>query len=149
MARAAQYRVHAVLRRYARLAYVAFVWLFVAAVLLQVFLAGLALFAGPENWPFHVNFGYLLHVSIVPVTAAALLARLPRRSLWMVAALFVVTAVQPLLPVLRNDVPIVAALHPVLALLVFALAAALAVRAPADVRHERGGDSAMPLRGAS
>lgn len=138
------------LRRWFRIAYVPLIWLFSAGVLAQVFLAGLALFVGPGSWALHANLGYILHLTPLLIAAAALIGGLRRDTLFLVAALFVVTAVQPLLPLLRTDLPVAAALHPVLALLIFALASVLAVRAVSDARAGPvAADQTSPAQGTS
>lgn len=112
--------------RIARYAYVAFVWAFGVALLVQTLLAGLAIFGDPRDIEAHRLFGYLLHLSPIGILIAAAVARLDRSTLILVAALVGVTLVQPLLPMLADTSAALAALHPVLALVMFAIAARLA-----------------------
>jgi len=56
------------------------------------------------------------------------------RLLWT-GALFVVQGIQPLLPLLRGDMPWAAALHPVLALVVFWLGISIGLQAWQLVRE--------------
>jgi hypothetical protein len=94
-------------------------WLFVASVVVQVFLAGLALFAG-ESFQLHALFGFTaVHVLSLLLIPLALLSRAGRRSVWSAVALFIVVTLQVALPGLREVVPFVAAIHPVVALLIF------------------------------
>lgn len=110
--------------------------LFVAGVVAQVFLAGLFLFAGGER-AWHMEFGYWLELP--PLLALLLLwpARPGRRIGWLIAALAVDVFVQTSLPYFQSSVPVVAALHPVNALLVLWLGVTVAT---ATVRLARGAD---------
>jgi cytochrome b len=112
--------------------------LFMVGVLAQFLLIGLALtqLGGTGDTNLHINVGYWLQV--VPLVALALCwpARTGRRTALLVAALFVDTIVQGIFPLFRNDVPAIAALHPVNALIVFGLGAMVARRAVALARSE-------------
>jgi hypothetical protein len=107
--------------------------LFVVGVVVQVFLAGVGLF-GAGDMAGHVDFGYLL--SVVPLLPLLLAwpARAGGRTAALCAGLLVATQVQTFLPLLRDDAPLVAALHPVNALLVFGLGLILARRGLALAR---------------
>ncbi|HEX7171264.1 MAG TPA: DUF6220 domain-containing protein [Candidatus Limnocylindria bacterium] len=107
--------------------------LFVVGVVVQVFLAGVGLF-GAGDMAGHVDFGYLL--SVVPLLPLLLAwpARAGGRTAALCAGLLVATQVQTFLPLLRDDAPLVAALHPVNALLVFGLGLMVALRGVALAR---------------
>lgn len=102
-----------------RWTYLTVAWLFLASVVVQVFLAGLALFAG-ESFELHALFGFsavhLLSLLLIPLAA---LARAGRGNILLAVGLFVVMSVQVSLPGLRTTLPLAAALHPVNALLIF------------------------------
>ncbi len=112
--------------RWARYAYVFLVWLFLGALTIQVLFAGLALFGDPRDIGLHIQFGYLLHLSPVLILLAAAVGSVGRRTLLWVGALVAVTLVQPLLPMLSGTSVLLAAMHPVLALVMFAITARLA-----------------------
>lgn len=112
--------------RAARYAYAALAWAFLAGVVLQVFFIGLGLFAGSENLALHRDFGYILQLVPILVLVAAAVGRVGRPRLLWTLALVVVVIAFPILPVLRNDLPVAAALHPVGALLAFWLAIVVA-----------------------
>ncbi|MDQ2934561.1 MAG: DUF6220 domain-containing protein [Chloroflexota bacterium] len=112
--------------RGARYLYAALAWAFVAGVILQVFFIGLGLFVGPENLALHVNFGWLLHLAPIPVLVASALAGAGRRQILRTAALAVLVFFVPILAAVRTDLPLVAAFHPVGALLAFWLATVVA-----------------------
>ena len=113
----------------ARWLFLALVVLYLAAVLFQVFLAGAALFGTDRSFETHRSLGYLIHLTPIPLILVAAVARVGRRLLLWTAALFVVQGIQPLLPMLRGDLPWAAALHPVLALIVFWLGISIALQA--------------------
>jgi len=107
-----------------------FAWLFVGAVLLQVFLAGLAIFDG-WSWQDHITWGYTglaLIALLVLVSAAA--GRLPRSAVGWAALPLLGYIGQIVLAGFRfTESTAVAALHPVGALVVFWIAVVVARRA--------------------
>jgi predicted DNA repair protein MutK len=119
----------------ARWLFLALIGLYLAAVLLQVFLAGMALFSTERDFEAHRNLGYLIHLSPIPVILVAAIARVGQRLLLWTAALFVVQGIQPLLPMLRENVQWAAAMHPVLAVVVFWLGASIGLQAWRLVRE--------------
>ena len=103
-----------------RAAFVAGLGLYLLGVLLQTTLAGWALFASPgEDFEPHRLMGYLVHLGGIGVVPLGLLSRPGRPLLWWIIGFGVVVFFQPLLPVLRVDMPYVAALHPVMAIVAF------------------------------
>ena len=120
--------------RGARWAYAGLAWAFVVGLVVQVFFIGLGLFAGSENLELHVSLGWILHLAPILILAMAALARAGRRQILMAAALAVTVFIVPILVTLRADVPVLAALHPVGALLAFWLAILVALGATRLVR---------------
>jgi hypothetical protein len=121
--------------RYVRFVYVGLAWLFVAAIVIQVFLIGLGLFGDPEYRKTHAGVGLLLFVPALALLIFAIVARPGRRSVGLVVLLFVLYIVQASLPSAQNDYPAIAALHPVNAMLMFLLAVSIARAATALVRE--------------
>jgi len=122
---------------YARVAHAVLGWLFVAAVVVQVFLAGLFIFGLPEYRSTHVEFGYtVMGLLVALVFVSALVARSRRQAAWsgLLVLLYVVQTVQP---VLAHSAPAVAALHPVNALVLFALGVMVARRAAVEAGRAR------------
>jgi Family of unknown function (DUF6220) len=103
-------------------------WLFLIGVVVQVFLAGAGLF-GLTDFTAHAGFGWMLASVPILVLVLAMAALVDRRTVLIALALTVVTIIQPELAAARHDNPVVAALHPVNALLVFWLAWVVARRA--------------------
>ena len=107
-------------------------WGFLGLLAIQVFLAGVGLF-GAGTMAGHRDFGYLLSLLPLFLVIAAAVAR-AGQLVRLSGALLVLTFVQTLLPLVRQDLPLVAALHPVNALVLFALTATIARRATSGAR---------------
>jgi hypothetical protein len=106
--------------------------IFVVAIVVQVFFAGavLANLGGSGNFATHIEFGYTwIGIAALAVLLTAIAARRPRREVGIALALLVLYVVQTVLPSFRASTPWLAALHPVNALFLFALAAWYARRA--------------------
>jgi hypothetical protein len=100
--------------------------IFAVAIVVQVFLAGAAIanLGGSGNFGSHIEFGYTwIGIATVALVVTVLLARRPRREVGIVTAIVVLYIVQTTLPGFRESVPTIAALHPVNALVLFAVAA--------------------------
>ncbi|HEX5588917.1 MAG TPA: DUF6220 domain-containing protein [Candidatus Limnocylindrales bacterium] len=107
-------------------------WLFVLAILVQVFLAGTAIvnLGGSGNFATHIDFGYtVIGILALAVLIAAIAARAGRRDIGIAFGMLVLYVVQTSLPYARSSIPEIAALHPVNALLLFGLAVIVARRA--------------------
>lgn len=113
----------------ARYVYAALVWAYVVGILVQVFLIGLALFDPAHDFEPHIGLGWLLHLVPILLLIVGAVARVGARLLWWNTALLVVQFIQPILATLRDDQPVVAAFHPVLAVIIFWLALTLGFRA--------------------
>lgn len=119
----------------ARWLFLVLVWIYLAGILYQVFLAGSALFGPDRSFETHIGLGYLLHLVPILLIVVALIARVGQPLIRWTLALLVVQFIQPLLPMARGDLPWVAALHPVLALVVFWLGITVGVGAWRLVRQ--------------
>ncbi len=125
------------MRREALRLLVVLAWVWVVGVVIQVGLAGLGLF-GVAGMDLHVGFGYTLPYVPMVMMVLVLVARPGRRLVLLTLALLILgTFVQPTLPLLRSFAPLVAALHPPNALLVFWLGIVVARRAT-DALHDAG-----------
>jgi hypothetical protein len=123
-----------------RMAHVWAAGLFAAGVVVQAFLAGLALaqLGGSGDFSTHGAIGYSVMGILalaVPITAA--LGRVPRRQLGWSLGLLVLYIVQTSLPYMRDGSPVIAALHPANAMLLLLLAVMITWRAMALSREAR------------
>jgi len=103
-------------------------WLFVLAVGIQVFLAGAGLFKLTDFTP-HGYLGWILPLVPLVVLILAGVASVDRRTMLLSIAMLVATMIQPELAAARYENPVIAAFHPVNALLIFWLAWTVARRA--------------------
>jgi hypothetical protein len=107
-------------------------WVFVAAIVVQVFLAGAAIvqLGGSGVFAAHIDFGYTwVGLAALAVLVTAVIARAGRRAILISIGLLALYIVQTSLPFARDSIPAIAALHPVNALVLFALATWYARRA--------------------
>lgn len=86
--------------------------LFVACAVIQVFLAGLGVFDDPRAFITHREFGYLFGWLTLVILVLALVGGGPRRLAGLAALLLALFALQSVFVALREDLPAVAALHP-------------------------------------
>jgi hypothetical protein len=112
----------------ARLAFAAVAWLFLGCLVVQVLLVGLDIFAdlgGSIHRDFAYVYGWLTPVLVL----LAGFAQAPRSTRDLTIVVVVLFAVQVVLPSMRDVLPILAALHAVNALAIFALGMVVAARA--------------------
>src|SRR5205809_3711005 len=121
-------RIHA-----ARMAYVLFAWGIVVALLAQVSLIGLWLFSGQPTLAIHKEFGHLIFLMVFAYLILAFVGRLPSPMQLATAVLSVITAFQTEVFALLPGSPL-RAFHTVLPLVIFVLAAFLALSATSLVR---------------
>ena len=107
---------------------------FAVVVVVQFFLAGMALFAA-QGWHAHVDTGYFAGLGLLALPLLALVARLPVLDLFLSVSLTLAAWLQILLP---QTTPWVAAFHPVWALVVLGLALAVTRRAALSARRPSG-----------
>lgn len=98
-------------------------WGFVAAIVVQVFLAGLAIpqLGGNGNFSSHQGFGYAIGLVALALVIAAVAARAGQRRILQSLGLLGLYLVQTILPNLDPGLSVAAALHPVGALILFGL----------------------------
>lgn len=99
--------------------------IFVAAIIVQVFLAGAAItnLGGSGSFSTHMEFGYTgIGLAALALLVTVFVARRPRQDVGIVVAIVVLYVVQTLLPSFRSSTPALAALHPVNAMILFVVA---------------------------
>lgn len=132
-----------------RTIYAVFAWLFVAGVLVQVFFAGMTVVARQWSWDNHAGLGHGLGLLLLVMVITMYVAKLPRqmkRLTWMLFGVYILQA--DVVIFLRDSVPVVSALHPVLALIDFALGFWLARRAT-ELISDPAADQAADLESST
>lgn len=122
--------------RFSRYAYAAAAWLFVVGILTQVFLIGLTFLVGHPNLPIHAGLGHGLAIVPLLMVVFAYTGRLPRPMkpfTWLALIIYVLLA--DVVIFMRGAAPIIAALHPVLALILFGTVGSLAIRISRLIRE--------------
>jgi hypothetical protein len=125
-----------------RYAYATVAWLFAVGILTQVFLIGLTFLGRRPSLDTHVGLGHGLAIAPLLMVVLAYTGRLPRPMkpfTWLAFALYVLLA--DVVIFMRESVPLVAAFHPVLAVLLFGVTGFLAVRAWRLVREATASDA--------
>ena len=106
----------------ARTIYLVLAALFLAGLIIQVFLAGLGVFDSPASFATHRDWGYTLVLFPVLLLVVALVGRLGRRLIVLPIVAFLGFILQSVLVALRDTNPALAALHPVNGFLITLLA---------------------------
>ena len=100
---------------------------FAVCIVVQILLAGMAVFADPRHWAQHVRFVHVFELLPLAMALVAWAGGLPTRLAWQSAGLFGLIFLMYFTANVRAVAPTVAALHPVMAM-VLALAAAHVTR---------------------
>jgi hypothetical protein len=127
------------MRSFFRYAFVFIAGVFLVAIVVQVFFAGLMLFGQEGGRALHTDTGYLLGTAGALFLVLPALARAGGVAIAQGIVLALVTYLQPVLTFAREASPFIAALHPVNALLIFTLSLMLSRRAVGLLRSERDG----------
>ena len=134
----------------ARFVYLFAVGLFLLGITVQVFLAGMVVVAMQMTWSSHIGLGHMLALPLIIMLITMYLGRMPRPIKPLTWLLFVVYALQAdVIIFLRGQLPVISALHPVLALFDFAIAWGLARHALLAVRQPSEQPLAQALPGAA
>lgn len=100
--------------------------LFIAGLVVQVFLAGMGVFDGPARFETHRTWGYTLELFPVLLLIAGLVGRMGRRLALLAVAEFGLFILQSVLIAFRESTPAIAALHPVNGFLILLIAIVIA-----------------------
>lgn len=136
------------MRKIARYIYIAVAWLAVVGFLATIYLAGMAVFADRSYWEIHKGFGYAVGWIVPIFIVLGLLSWIPRRLTAWLAAMLLFYVVHTLLPPLQEDLPWIAAIHPVSAVVLVWLGLTHARRA-GELLVPRPGTNAEPGPGKS
>lgn len=115
----------------ARLVFKAMVMLLAICILIQVFLAGLALFWDSAQWASHRGFAILLIIFPILMLVVSFVARLPLSIRLRSAGLIGIVILIAVVAKLPSGVGYLSALHPVLAMMLFFGAVSLIKRTDA------------------
>src|SRR5258708_8537199 len=116
--------------KWTRILYLIVAWLFPVAILVQVFRVGLSLFTTQPYWDAHIGFGHSIVLLPALQVLLAYLGKIPPPAKGLTWLSLGLTLIQTeVFAMIRTAVPTLAALHPVLALVLFALALIIALRA--------------------
>ena len=113
-------------QRIARPIHLVVAWLLVIGLVVQVFLAGMGVFAGPSSFTTHRDFGYALTLLPAVLLVTALVGRFGRWQAIATAVMFGQFILQSILVLQRDSTPAIAALHPVNGFLILLIAIWLA-----------------------
>ncbi|HEX2469402.1 MAG TPA: DUF6220 domain-containing protein [Candidatus Limnocylindrales bacterium] len=113
------------MRSIARNLHVVVTFLLVAALVVQVWLAGRGVFESPTVFITHRDVGYMLSLFPIVLLVLALLGGMGRRPAMMAALIFGLLILQSVFVVMRTSNPAIAALHPVNGFLILLVALAL------------------------
>jgi hypothetical protein len=124
------------MRKVVRYVYIAVAWLAVVSFLATIYVAGMAVFVDQSYWEIHKGFGYTVGWIVPIFILLGLLSWIPRRLTAWMAAMLVFYIVHTLLPPLQEDLPWIAAFHPVSAVVLVWL----------GLRHARRAGELLVLR---
>ena len=119
------------MRRVARTIYVGIAWLALAGFLVNIYLAGMAVFVDRSYWDIHREFGYAVSLIVPIFILLGLLSWIPRQLTAWLAGLLLYYLFHTILPVLQENLGWIAAFHPVSAVLLVWLGLSHARRAGA------------------
>lgn len=127
------------LRRFGRRGALVFSSLLALGVLIEVFLAGGGIFTSSFWWPFHITLGLVLTLFPIAFLILAWMGHLGRWSYWIGSLTLLLIILQSFLVEIprRIGLPILSALHPVNAMVIFGLSVFLIQRAWHGVRSDR------------
>jgi len=103
--------------RWATYCYLGASILLTASVLIQVYIAGMAVFVDPARWSTHVSFGNILPVFLLVLFVLAFVGRLPHIHKGLPVVIFVLFFVQ--FGTAHRFGSLVGAIHPVNAVVIF------------------------------
>ncbi|WP_376771908.1 DUF6220 domain-containing protein [Paenibacillus rhizosphaerae] len=100
--------------RYCRLAYSILAFVLLICIIVQVYLAGVALFGNSELWKYHRSFVPMFGYITLILFILGIIGKLNRKMIWGSLGLFVLISFQYI-----TALHIASALHPVLSLALF------------------------------
>lgn len=105
--------------RVTRISYFFLSIMFTICIAIQVFLAGLAIFVNPVNWAKHISFVHLFELIPILMFVITFVGQMPRWARWQSAGLFGLVFVMYFTANITSVLPVAAAAHPVIAMVLF------------------------------
>lgn len=102
-----------------RIIFVILSTLFFIGILVQVFLAGFAIFADIGNWSYHEIFVRFFEFIPIGMFILSFFGKIPKMWKWQSASLYLMIILQYVTASLIGEVPYISALHPIIALFLF------------------------------
>lgn len=125
-------------RKVGRYGFLIFTGLFALGILAQVFFIGLSLLGGRPSWSAHVDTGHSIGGLVLLMVVFGYIGRNPRAVKWQTwLNLVIYILLADVVIFMRGSAPLAAALHPVLAVLLFGNTTLLAVQAVKLLREVR------------
>lgn len=114
--------------RWFRILFLIGIWLFIACLLIQVFLAGMAVFISPSWWAMHIMFAHIIGFLALILLAVVFLGRFQQKVLASAGMIVFLVLMQGITIHLSHipNLSLTAAFHPVNALLLFWVATSTA-----------------------
>jgi len=105
------------MRKVARYVYVGAAWLWLAGNIVPIFVAGMALFVDRRYWELHKDLGWFSELPGLFLILVGVVGWIPRRLAAWLVTVTVLHFAHTALPTLREQLPLLAAVHPVTAML--------------------------------
>jgi len=105
--------------RWIKGAFAILAWLFFISIIVQVFLAGIALFVDFGHWNFHQSFVHYFEFVPVVMLILAFFGGIPKNLRWHSLSLYIMIILQYVTVNLTGKIPYIGAIHPIIALLLF------------------------------
>lgn len=124
---------------FGRICFVILSFLFILCLFLQVFFAGLAIFINPANWVNHTNFIHFFEVLPLLMLLISFIGKMPTWAKWQSIGLFVLIFIMYFTAHSNAILPIkyTAAAHPVIAMVLFIIAANVTHRSTQLLRQSK------------
>jgi len=101
------------------IAYRILAWAFFGCIVIQVFLAGMATFEDPSKWQVHALFVKIFAMVPLVMFLLTFIGGIKGRDRFLSLALFLLVVIQFLTVQVFSSVFVIAALHPLIAMLLF------------------------------
>lgn len=112
--------------RVGRFIFLTLTTLFTLCILVQVYLAGMAIFGNPGAWVKHMKFVHLFGFNLpILMVIFAVVGSMPRWVYWNIFGVFVSTFLMYFTANIYSILPLMGPIHPVLAILLFVLSCSI------------------------